>query len=572
MIPNDKRSNTTPNFLTDEGVEITDKKQIVETFNSFFSSIGTKLASVFNFSDTSHICPKPVYETFFFDSVSMSTVTKIISGLDNGKATGLDGICVRSLKAGSPILSYYLTFIYNLSLSTGVVPSCWKRKRVTPLFKKGDADDVNNYRPISILPITMKVFEKIVHLQVSEFLERNKIISQYQSGFRNGHSTDTAVSFVSDFILEEVAKKNYVGAVLIDLKKAFDTVDHTILLKKLFCYGIRDVPFEWFESYLCGRKQCSVLGDSKSSFLDEGKYGVPQGSVLGPFLFLLYINNIFDCIQSKTFCHLYADDTVIIQSAKDPESLKQGLEMQLEYLSAWFFCNKLSVNTGKTELIFFGRKQKVAECKGLPPLSFQNAKISPKSDVKYLGVVFDEGMTWEKHANAVRQKAYLGLNKIKRVSSTLNNETRRLLVNALVLPHLNYCVNTWSNTSSYVRKRFESLSRQINKVSQTNKSFEKLTNYSTALMTFKSINKIAPSYLTKRFVLCGNRNEKGELVGVNTRAARENKLRVQKTRNKYDSKTFLHNGTEVWNNLPNDLRQTQSIVTFKSKAKSHFFQ
>ena len=228
----------------------------------------------------------------------------------------------------------------------------------------------------------MKVFEKIVHLQVSEFLERNKIISQYQSGFRNGHSTDTAVSFVSDFILEEVAKKNYVGAVLIDLKKAFDTVDHTILLKKLFCYGIRDVPFEWFESYLCGRKQCSVLGDSKSSFLDEGKYGVPQGSVLGPFLFLLYINSIFDSIQSKTFCYLYADDTVIIQSAKDPESLKQGLEMQLEYLSAWFFCNKLSVNTSKTELIIFGRKQKVAECKELPPLSFQKAKISPKSDVK----------------------------------------------------------------------------------------------------------------------------------------------------------------------------------------------
>ena len=572
LIPNDKRSNTTPNFLTDEGVEITNKKQIVETFNRFFSSIGTKLASVFNFSDTSHICPKPVYETFFFDSVSMSTVTKIISGLDNGKATGLDGICVKSLKAGSPILSYYLTFIYNLSLSTGVVPSCWKRKRVTPLFKKGDADDVNNYRPISILPITMKVFEKIVHFQISEFLERNKIISQYQSGFRNGHSTDTAVSFVSDFILEEVAKKNYVGAVLIDLKKAFDTVDHTILLKKLFCYGVRDVPFEWFESYLSGRKQCSVVGDSKSSFLDEGKYGVPQGSVLGPFLFLLYINNIFDCIQSKTFCHLYADDTVIIQSAKDPESLKQGLEMQLEYLSAWFFCNKLSVNTGKTELIFFGRKQKVAECKELPPLSFQEAEISAKSNVKYLGVVFDEGMTWEKHADAVRQKAYLGLNKIKRVSSTLNNDTRRLLVNALVLPHLSYCVNTWSNTSSYVRKRFESLSRQINQVSQTNKSFEKLTNYSTALMTFKSVNKISPPYLSKRFILCGNRNEEGELEGVNTRAARENKLRVQKTRNKYDSKMFLHNGIEVWNNLPNDLRQTQSIVTFKSKAKSQFFQ
>ena len=181
-------------------------------------------------------------------------------------------------------------------------------------------------------------------------------------------------------------------------------------------------------------------------------------------------------------------------------------------------------------------------------------------------------MTWEKHANLVRQKAYLGLNKIKRVGSTLNNNTKRLLVNALVLPHLGYCVNTWSNTLSHVRKRFESLSKQIDRVSPTNKSFHKLANYSTALMTFKAITKISPPYLTKRFVLCGNRNEESELVGVNTRAARENKIRVPKKRNNYDSKTFLHNATTIWNSLPNDLRQTKSVVTFKSKAKSHFFQ
>ena len=571
LIPNDKKSNTTPNFLTDDGVEITDKKQISETFNKFFSSIGTKLASVFTFSETLHICPKPVYDTFFFDSVSLSTVTKIISGLDNGKATGLDGICVRSLKAGCPILAYYLTYIYNLSLSTGTVPKCWKRKRVTPIFKKGDADDVNNYRPISILPITMKVFEKIVHFQVSEFLERNKIISQFQSGFRNGHSTDTAVSFVSDFILEEVAKKKYVGAVLIDLKKAFDTVDHMILLKKLFCFGIRDVPFDWFQSYLSDREQCTMVGDSKSSFLDEGKYGVPQGSVLGPLLFLLYINNIFDCIHPQTFCHLYADDTVIIQSAKDPQSLKEGLEMQLEYLSAWFYCNKLSVNTGKTEVIFFGRKQKVAECKELPSLSFQNCPIESKSEVKYLGVIFDEGLTWEKHANLVRQKAYLGLNKIKRVSSTLNDNTKRLLINALVYPHLGYCVNTWSNTLSHVRKRFESLSRQIDRVTPMNKPFGKVANYSTALMTFKAIQKICPPYLSKRFILCGNGGDPNA-QGVNTRAGTEKKIRKQRTRNKFDSKTFLHNATNIWNDLPVDLRQTKSLVTFKAKLKSHIFQ
>ena len=568
LIPNDKKSNNITHFLTDEGKEISDKKEIAETFNRFFSTVGSKLASVFPFSSTSHICPKPVYNNFMFGHISLSTVTKIISGLDNGKATGLDGICVKSLKTGSPILAYYLTHIYNLSLRTGIVPKCWKKKRVTPLFKKGDTDDVNNYRPISILPVTMKIFEKIVHYQISEFLEANKIISEFQSGFRNGHSTDTAVSCVSDYVLGEVAKKNYVGAVLVDLKKAFDTVDHLILLKKLYCYGIRDVPFDWFRSYLSCRKQCSVVGDVRSSFMDEGNYGVPQGSVLGPFLFLIYINDIFDCISSKTFCHLYADDTVIIQSAKSPEELKIGLEMQLEYLSAWFYCNKLSVNTGKTEVIFFGRKQKVNECKDLPPLSFQNCEIKPKSDVKYLGVVFDEGLTWEKQAAYVRQKAYLGLNKIRRVSSIIDNDTKRLLINALVFPHLGYCVSTWSNTLSHVKKRFDSLSRQIDRITPMNKSFSSMVNYSTALMAFKAVNKICPTYLSKRFVLC---RPAEDAPGMLTRAGAENKLRVQRNQNKFDSKSFLHNATNVWNNLPNDLRQTKSLLTFKSKARSHFY-
>ena len=233
LVPNDKKSNSSPQFITDEkGIEITDKKEIAEKFNSFFVSVGSKLAAVFNFSRTDHICPSVCPNSFNFSNVSLATVQKLIKQLDNEKSTGLDGICVKSLKLGSPILSFYLTHIFNLSLSTGVVPKIWKQKRVTPVFKKGEVDSVNNYRPISILPITMKVFEKLVHEQVSSFLDNNKILSPSQSGFRYGHSTDTAVICVSDFILDELAKGNYVGAVLVDLKKAFDTVDHQILLKK----------------------------------------------------------------------------------------------------------------------------------------------------------------------------------------------------------------------------------------------------------------------------------------------------------------------------------------------------
>ena len=283
---------------------------------------------------------------------------KVIQGLDNGKACGLDGIDVRILKAGSPVLSVHLSTIFNMSITCGKVPKCWKIKRVTPLFKKGDTSDLNNYRPISILSISMKIFEKIIHRQLYDFLSQHNIISRYQSGFRDSHSTETAVIHVSDYILDQLSQGKFVGAILVDLKKAFDTVDHRILLKKLFCYGVRDISFDWFESYLNDRSQCTILNGIQSDFINEEAYGVPQGSVLGPLLFLIYINNINESIHESSVCHLYADDTIVIQSFDSQNSLHEGLSKQIESLGTWFIRNKLTVNTDKTEC-----------CKALPPIS-----------------------------------------------------------------------------------------------------------------------------------------------------------------------------------------------------------
>ena len=298
----------------------------------------------------------------------------------------------------------------------------------------------------------------------------------------------------------------------------------------------------------------------------EEAYGVPQGSVLGPLLFLLYINDVFDCINpSKTFCHLYADDTIIIQSAESPVSLKTGLEDQLTCLSEWFYNSKLSVNTEKTEVIFFGRKKKISECKDMPPVTFQNSPIEPISAVKYLGVIFDENMTWEKQANRVRSKAYLSLNKIRRISHVIDDNTRKLLINALVFPHLNYCLNSWCKLPASALRKFASFSNQINKLRPMGKNFEQLCNYSSALMAFKAVNKLAPTYICDRVKLIR------DVHNHDTRAAAHNNLAARRIRNSYDTKTFANSTIHLWNSLPRECRQSQSILTFKTKAKQHFF-
>ena len=365
--------------------------------------------------------------------------------------------------------------------------------------------------------------------------------------------------------INRVGKERYVGAVLIDWKKAFDTVDHGILLKKLFCYGIRDTPFDWFESYLKNRVQCTVIEDTHSPFITEDSFGVPQGSVLGPLLFLLYINDIFSIIDTKiTFCHLYADDTIIVQSSNCPLSLKTGLEHQLRVISIWFHQNKLSVNTSKTEVIYFGRPKKIEQCKTLSPIVFQGSNIDCKTKVKYLGIVFDEGMSWKNQSNQARKNAFLSLHKIRKILTFVDKDTTRLLLNALVFPHVNYCLNTWSSTSLTNIKRFDALFRQVDKLFPLKKSFSQLANYSKAVMVFKGLHNLCPSYISNRLKLVRN------VHTHNTRSSAQNNIVKPTAPTKYSSRTFLKTSTTVWNNLPANLKLTKSLLSFKFLAKKHF--
>ena len=244
----------------------------------------------------------------------------------------------------------------------GKRPKEWKLARVTPIFKDGCKCSVNNYRPISVLPVTLKVLERAVHDQLYSFLVSQGLLTQEQSGFRKLHSTTSALTHFLDQIQQDIDGGRCCGVLFLDLKKAFDTVDHPILLEKLVSYGVEGNEHLWFTSYLSNRKQKTcincIFSDSK-----EVTCGVPQGSIIGPLLFILYINDLPDIITNCQIS-LYADDTALYFSAQNPDDIRTTLTNEMEVVSQWFRINKLTLNTKKTKVMVFGTPYRL---KSFPP-------------------------------------------------------------------------------------------------------------------------------------------------------------------------------------------------------------
>ena len=283
------------------------------------------------------------------------------------KATGLDGIPARFVMDSASIIACPLRHVINLSLIQCIVPDDLESARVVPIFKKNDKTEVGNHRPVSILSITSKVFERVVYDQLETNLDERKLLYDLQSGFRPKYSTDTCLIHQTDFIKFQMDKGNAVGMVLLDLQKAFNTVDHSILLAKLEAIGLSNDIVKWFQSYLSGRQQLVDVAGTFSS-CENITCGVPQGSILGPLLFLIYVNDMSGVIGNKLL--LYADDSAILV-ADDISTVKNALQTDFQIVSEWLIDNKLSLHLGKTESILFGSKSRLRsrsnlniECKG----------------------------------------------------------------------------------------------------------------------------------------------------------------------------------------------------------------
>ena len=285
--------------------------------------------------------------------------------------------------------------------------------RVISLFKQGDRRNLNNYRPISVIPIVAKVFERIIYDQVYAFLIANNLLSNSQSGFRPLHSTVTALLEATNSWAYNIYQGNVNAVVFLDLKKAFDTVNHEILLSKLRAYGIGGVAGNWFKSYLNNRNQkCFVNGQLSGS--RSLLCGIPQGTILGPLLFLIYINDLPNClVHSRP--RMYADDTHLTFASNNLDDIEYHLNLDLAKVNKWLIANRLTLNQSKTEFMLIGARQRLCTLQSAPCLAIDNVPIKQVSQIKSLGVHIDENLSWNIHIEEVAKKIASGIGALKRV-------------------------------------------------------------------------------------------------------------------------------------------------------------
>ena len=570
VLPGKTKQSTT--ILQDEEGIFSKPPEVANCFNRFFTNIGFNLASKFP-SGLQISNPYPNFkQTFYFKPININYTLKELQTLKTSKATGLDNISARLLRDAAVIVADPLNKIMNHSLKTGIVPSVWKEARVSPIFKSDCPTSPSNYRPVSIIPVCMKIFERAVQIQLVSYLTEHSILYHQQSGFRKKHSTQTAITDVTDYILSNMDNGNLTGAVYLDLKKAFDTVDLESLLFKLQCLGIGGDELKWFNNYINDRRQCVQHATSVSEKLPIS-CGVPQGSILGPTLFTLFLNDIVTSVSHAKIV-LYADDTILLFSAKTTCDIKSILNGDLKNVSAWFQRNKLHLNTKKCKWTLFGSEKRLSKI-SLPEICIGEENMEHVTNYKYFGVQLDSNLKWESHIELLCSKVRQRLGVLKRTRDYLDQATALKLYNALVMPLIDYCDVTYSTCSSKYLKKIERLMLRGGKIVLNvpydtpsivvlNRlkwlTLKERTDYHKCVQMYKCINSLSPAYLSDIFDQVNH--------GYSTRNSCN--LKIVKCKTQMGQRSFKYIGATLWNSLPHFIRTCSSLNEFKQNILKYF--
>jgi len=435
-------------LIDDNGNNVSDPTKVANLFNDFFINVGMDIdkqipQSKKNYAE--YLKDITFNETFTLSPTSTLEISKLINSLDTHKSLGPNSIPSFIIKSSNKFFSDKLSLIINLSFETGIFPDLCKVAKVIPIYKKDNPLLCENYRPISLLPVFSKIFEKTIYTRMYAYLIQNNMIYNRQFGFRANHSSNHALINCTESIKKELDNKKVVGGVFIDLKKAFDTVNHQILCNKLTYYGFRGKTNLLIKSFLTDRKQFVSINGHTSSQLSI-KCGVPQGSTLGPLLFLIYINDLNRSLKLSVASH-FADDTCIMYASNKLKTLETILNTDLKYASEWLKANRLSLNVGKTKLLLFHSKQSNFNLDNIY-IKLEGINLSHCNNVNYLGLHIDEHLSWDFHVNQLSKK----LSRANGILAKLRHFAPKHILNsvyyAIFYSHVLYGCPTWSLTSA----------------------------------------------------------------------------------------------------------------------------
>ena len=468
-----------------------------------------------------------------------------------------------------------MSHIANLSFQTGIFPQKMKIAKVIPIYKSKDNKNFQNYRPVSLLPCFSKVIERLVYNRLYSYLKTNKILIPEQFGFQTNLSTDMAILALQNLLAKNISENSFALGLFLDLSKAFDTLDHNILLKKLSHYGIRGVAFDWFRSYLSDRQQFTYYKSASSTKLPIS-CGVPQGSILGPLLFLVYINDIKSTIDISRAI-LFADDTNLILTDKCVDSLISKASREIDAIFNWFNANKLSLNTEKTKYILFRSPQ--TRLPTTDNVTIDGKPIEQVKSIKFLGVHIDEFLKWEEHIKLKNNQIAKNLSVINRVKHDLQTRTMKTLYDSLILPHLTYGVVAWGNTCKKAIKRMHLLQKRAVRIISKSKfnahtgpifkSLKILTIHdiyrlNCCKLFWKKIHKKLPQLFLELIPL------NNETHSYETR--QQNNVRPASSKTRLSDQQLSIKIATAFNNLSNSLKDSinMSIVSFSKNIKAHF--
>ena len=510
---------------------------------------------------------------FQFSNITVDEIIDELNNIPQNKASGLDNISSKLLKYAANAIAPVLCKIFNMCLQQGTFPDELKSARVIPIYKNGNKDELSNYRPISILPICSKIIEKIVHNQLYKYVTVNNILFNGQSGFRHQHSTCTALIKTIDKWNVDIDNGNYIGAVFVDLSKAFDIVNHNILIDKLTAIGVKGVEGNWFKSYLSNRNQRVSINGTNSNSCNITS-GVPQGSILGPLLFLLFINDMPDYIKHSTV-DMYADDTLIYVSNHNVNEIENCLNEDLVSLTKWLDNNLMKANVSKTKVMLLGTPNKTSKCNHINVL-MNGTAVENVNTFKYLGVTIDANLKWNDQVKNICRKVSNSLGIMRRIKQYVPQKSLISIYNTMILPHFDYGIVIWSNCNDSAINKVQKLQNTAMRIilsvpfrTHIDDMLKKLgfmdirsrISYATGCMMFKVLNNMAPCYLSDSFSAINS------VHSIFTRRNKAGDLYIPMCNTNYGKRTFRYKGCVLWNVLSQDIRNAKSLMSFKMMFK-----